>query len=304
MLDLLRVISHHRARLATPIRTVQKIYGEADSESKNPFADTIFSSSRAAADRPLLLIEPPYRINSEDKTKVSTQTTHMNEEKEGKPVTSSAPEPKANVKVGSTSPLDGLKADDKMASATMRLNTGSNSNISETTKSDSRTLNSDSSDPAQNSGKQKLEKDLSNGARKVKSVDMSPSGEPMRTPLITSGEPKNEKTKTLSTISQSEQDSEKPIVPASVSRPSLKDNLLLGVALEGSKRTLPIEEEMMPMSNTELKEMTGSRNGSGSTFIGIDEKEDQNHAVPSAARNDQIPPVPSATQSDQIDKEK
>ena len=37
LLDLLRVISHHRARLATPIRTVQKIYGEADLENV-PFA--------------------------------------------------------------------------------------------------------------------------------------------------------------------------------------------------------------------------------------------------------------------------
>lgn len=69
-MDLLRVISHHRARLATPIRTVQKIYGEGDVE-KIPFADSVFTHPRPASNRPFLLIEPSYKINGEEKPKPS-----------------------------------------------------------------------------------------------------------------------------------------------------------------------------------------------------------------------------------------
>jgi MscS family membrane protein len=68
LLELLKVITHHRARLATPIRTVQKIYAEPDSESI-PFSETRSSSSRSATDdyRSFLLIEPAYKITSDDK---------------------------------------------------------------------------------------------------------------------------------------------------------------------------------------------------------------------------------------------
>ncbi|KAJ8543999.1 hypothetical protein K7X08_025617 [Anisodus acutangulus] len=53
LLDLLRVIRHHRARLATPIRTVQKIYSDADLDNM-PY-DSAFNRG-AASTRPLLLI--------------------------------------------------------------------------------------------------------------------------------------------------------------------------------------------------------------------------------------------------------
>ncbi|MCH98364.1 mechanosensitive ion channel protein 2 chloroplastic-like, partial [Trifolium medium] len=83
LLDLLRVVSHHRARLATPIRTVQKVYSEPASENI-PFGDSIFTRSRAAVNRPFLLIEPPYKVNGEDKVKPSTRSTRANEEKDAK----------------------------------------------------------------------------------------------------------------------------------------------------------------------------------------------------------------------------
>ncbi|XAR73489.1 hypothetical protein NMG60_11007475 [Bertholletia excelsa] len=67
LLDLLRVISHHHARLATPIRTVQKIFSDSDLETMS-FSDSTFNGG-AASNRPLLLIEPPYKINGEDRTK-------------------------------------------------------------------------------------------------------------------------------------------------------------------------------------------------------------------------------------------
>lgn len=79
-LHLFRVISHHRVRLATPLRTVQKIYRDADLDNV-PFADSIFSRSRAK-NRPYVLIEPSYKINY-DKYKGSIRFVHTNEDTKG-----------------------------------------------------------------------------------------------------------------------------------------------------------------------------------------------------------------------------
>ncbi|OAY70322.1 Mechanosensitive ion channel protein 3, chloroplastic [Ananas comosus] len=90
LLDLLRVISHHRARLATPIRTVQKIYGDANLENI-PYAETIFSHSSGAANRPFLLVEPLRKINGEDKAK-----TRQTPREEQTPKTSAPQDPKVS----------------------------------------------------------------------------------------------------------------------------------------------------------------------------------------------------------------
>ncbi|KAL9312725.1 hypothetical protein ACSQ67_018177 [Phaseolus vulgaris] len=77
LLDLLRVISHHRARLATPIRTVQKMYSDTDFDI-DPFDDTISTRSRSKKNRPFTLIDPPYKVKS------STPSTITNEDRDGK----------------------------------------------------------------------------------------------------------------------------------------------------------------------------------------------------------------------------
>lgn len=72
--DLLLVISHHEARLATPIRTIQKIY-DIDNI---PFLDSIVSDSRASSgsnsssssSRPLLSIEPTPSYKADDGSNV------------------------------------------------------------------------------------------------------------------------------------------------------------------------------------------------------------------------------------------
>ncbi|GFY96085.1 MSCS-like 2 [Actinidia rufa] len=91
LLDLLRVVSHHRARLATPIRTVQKIYSEADIDNL-PFSNSTFTGSRASGNRPFLLIEPSYKINGDDKAKPSTRgsTPDNNETRTGDKANSNA----------------------------------------------------------------------------------------------------------------------------------------------------------------------------------------------------------------------
>lgn len=205
LLDLLRVISHHRARLATPIRTVQKIYSDADLENI-PFADGIYSGPRGSANRPLLLIEPSYKVSGEDKTKSPSR----------KPI-----EEKDGAKVETTSASTDLKEakkDDKSSKLT---------NAAASDKKD------------QNLGKPE-----------------SPQA------------PKDKKTDALKEDgSSSDKDGDRTVVsssPSNTSRAPLEENIVLGVALEGSKRTLPIEEEEKLPSET--KELTAQRNGSGSSL--------------------------------------
>ncbi|KAH9624619.1 hypothetical protein KSS87_000774 [Heliosperma pusillum] len=139
LLDLLRVISHHRARLATPIRTIRKVFTEADTENV-PFSESVFpgaaaAAAAAAANNPFLLIEPTNKTNGESRLKSSKKV--VDEEK----------------------------------------------------------------------------------------VDENESGVPKR-------------------------DGESGANPPSTARPALDDNIVLGVALDGSKRTLPIEEDMPQMSES------------------------------------------------------
>jgi MscS family membrane protein len=77
LLDLLKVISHHGARLATPIRTIQKMYGDRDLET-DPFEDAIFTRSNAKGSRSIPFIDPPYKV------KPSTQSIIVNGEKDAK----------------------------------------------------------------------------------------------------------------------------------------------------------------------------------------------------------------------------
>ena len=65
-----------------------------------PFADTIFTRSRAAANNPVLLIEPSYRISGDDKSKASARPMH-NGEKDAKVEGVSTPDTKADSKAGS-----------------------------------------------------------------------------------------------------------------------------------------------------------------------------------------------------------
>jgi len=63
LLDLLKVISHHNARLATPIRSVQRILDENEQRS-SPFRD--IRRTDEAPGRPFLLIEAQAREDDDD----------------------------------------------------------------------------------------------------------------------------------------------------------------------------------------------------------------------------------------------
>ncbi|OIV97852.1 hypothetical protein TanjilG_12609 [Lupinus angustifolius] len=223
LLDLLRVVSHHRARLATPIRTVQKFYREADSENI-PFGDTIFTRSRAASNR-FLLIEPPYKVNADDKVKPSTRPTRTDEEKVAK----------INETLASDS-----KGDESSA-VTSTSSPGVNSkSVSE---AQSQTMGSDSSvekNPKILQPKKESVGDAGKGASVPVPKNPAQSHVPEVSP-VASHESSRETASAIS--SQPKQDEEKFAVSSPSTRPSLEENILLGVALEGSKRTLPIEED-------------------------------------------------------------
>lgn len=219
LLDCLRVISHHRARLATPMRSVQKIY-EADNDDL-PFTGTMYTGSRAGSNRPLLLMEPS---NSNNKPKASTRSFHPKEEQDPKAEATSLPD----------------------------SNASSNPRVSAASKSNPQTPNAASVGPVQDSEEEKVNK----------SANSRESG--------------SEKTETPSTVSHAKQEGERTIASPSVSRaPALEENIILGVALEGSRRTLPIDiEEEMTQSLVESKELAASRNGNGSTSVGVDKKDE------------------------------
>ncbi|XP_031248542.1 mechanosensitive ion channel protein 3, chloroplastic-like isoform X1 [Pistacia vera] len=225
LMDLLRVVSHHQARLATPIRTVQKIYSEADLENI-PFADTIFSRSRAPANRPFLLIEPAYKISGEEKVKASTRPV-QNEEKDAKVEAASTSGSKVDSKAGSESILE--TNGDKVASTAA-------SNAS--TKSQSGNVVQDNS--VQNKNEEEPNESIGDAGKKT----------------------------------------------GKVTRPTLEENIVLGVALEGSKRTLPIDDELAASSlSAESKELAASRNGSGSPAVSKEKKDGQMPAVPRPGAN-------------------
>lgn len=274
LMDLLKVISHHRARLATPIRTVQKIYSEADIENV-PFSDTIFTRNGAAANGPVLLIEPSYKINGDEKANPSSRPLSNYEERDAKLGTSVASsDSEADAWAESTTGLDTTKLDDEAASVS-NSDANSKSKTSVTSTSNSKAPTMGSIDPVQRNSEKLL----------VTSEDLLSSGRALSgKPPLVGQESGGDKTGISSSVMQAKQDNERTIS----SRPALEDNIVLGVALEGSKRVLPIEEEMPPSPTTsESKELAACRNGNGPTTNVKDKMDDQTSSSPGDALSDQ-----------------
>ncbi|KAL4644379.1 hypothetical protein ACB092_02G160500 [Castanea dentata] len=295
LLDLLRVISHHRARLATPIRTVQKIYSDAELDNF-PSADTIFDRGGVAPNRPLLMIEPPYRINGEDKTKTQNRSVRTGGEQDGKTNTRLTSDTRGDAKVGVTSVSDSKSRETPASDTKVDTKIGETPNPD--TKEDRRVVTASVSDPkGREKATGKFSKPVStskiaemsfsdtkgmgsvsdNSTQKVPDVKQTKSAGKSNNPSVSSSESSVEKASRIPT-NQSPQ----------TSRPVLEDNIVLGVALEGSKRTLPIDEGMVsPPSPAEGKEMAASRNGNGSPTPDKDKKDGQFPTAPSSTSGNQ-----------------
>ncbi|KAJ0260748.1 Mechanosensitive ion channel protein 2 [Hirschfeldia incana] len=201
LLDLLRVISHHRARLATPIRTIRKMHTAADMETA-PFGESMYGPGGVTSRRSSVVIEPSYKIY-EDKSKSQKRTLKPTAEQEDK--------------------------------------------VYDTNKVPDETV-------------------------------VKPGTKPVSKPKSTAGvsgaeKPKTKRSGTTTKSPKKETDGS----TSSVSRSAVEENLVLGVALEGSKRTLPIDEEEIQSSpkETDAKELTGAARRSGNRPLVADkEKKD------------------------------
>lgn len=203
-MDLLRVISHHRARLATPVRTLQKIYTDADLDNI-PYADSTFNGAGTVSNRPLLVIESPNKINADDKTKTRSARATVDQDN----------------KTPARTKLD-TKTDDKVVPDT-KVKGNQDSEV------DTKVIPSNS--------------DVNGNSKTA----VTPKSDPDKA----IGLPTNMPTK---------QGERKP----ATSRPVLEENIVLGVALEGSKRTLPIDEGIDTLTTQEAKEMATCQGGNGS----------------------------------------
>ncbi|KAK2973503.1 hypothetical protein RJ640_020165 [Escallonia rubra] len=303
LLDLLRVISHHHARLATPIRTVQKIYSDSDLEA---FADSVFNRGAAASNRPLLLIEPSYKVNGEDRTK--TRSVRTNGEQDSKAAVRPTPDNKVDARGGATPPPDNKAKErptsDFKARETSISDTKSDARAGEMANSDSKEghkvastsvsdsklddiTNAKSSNPvpktesrshisdnsSRNSSANKQSKNAVSGSSRQSSVVDNTSASLSETSAEKAG----------SSPSTKQGERQPP-----TSRPALEENLVLGVALEGSKRTLPIEEGIVTSTTpAEQKELATCRSGSGSPPAAEKDKKDgQNLNVPGSSSGD------------------
>jgi len=200
MLDLLRIVGHHKARLATQIRTVQKSYGNADFDNI-PFGEDMYSRVRG---RPLL-IDTSARI-SDDKPKP-------------RPVSS-----REEQKVKTNGSVETKSASPENASLS-------------------------------NSEKQEQKKVVPEDARvkNIKSDNVMPVT-PSLDPATSTSKAGKGKTREPEPTERQGDGSVSVANPKKESRPVFEDNIVLGVALEGSKRTLPIEEgnPYLSLSETEL----------------------------------------------------
>ncbi|XP_013635588.1 PREDICTED: mechanosensitive ion channel protein 3, chloroplastic-like isoform X1 [Brassica oleracea var. oleracea] len=220
ILDLLRVIRHHGARLATPLRTVQRMRNEAEVDSA-AFSDIVFN--QAAMNRRYMLIEPSYKINSDDNAKSSLpNSVQKSEEKdpEGEPSESNT-EAKDN---GSVLVSEAKKEKPKA---------GLDSNSSTGTKG---TRASSSEQPAEQKSEEKKKESASGELNKAEKEDVS-DGEAATEQTL---KPKSRQGTEKSNGDQKARDGG----GGSGASSSLEENIVLGVALDGSKRTLPIDEEL------------------------------------------------------------
>ncbi|KAK9062106.1 hypothetical protein SSX86_019291 [Deinandra increscens subsp. villosa] len=207
LLDLLRVISHHRARLATPIRTVQKMSNDSDLDSY-PFSGSSFTRDWRPLNRPLQLMEPNYKVPGEEKSKGQNNKSS-------------------------------IKANSKMEGK------------SEGAPTDSKTKDIPTSDA------KTIDKKINSEAK-----DKKPNQETtIRDKNVDDGKPSN---KVVGSESVTEQKVPRPA--------AMEENIVLGVALDGSRRTLPIEEGM-DTASAEVKELTKTIGVKGSTSAEKDKKD-------------------------------
>lgn len=202
-----------------------------------------------------MLIEPPSRINGDDKTKA--RSTRINEEQDAK-VAAVSSDSNATGPMSNNSVQNGSdNKQSKKSSGDARSKSGKAGNISTTA--------STSAQPP----KPQVE-GMNSNALNSKDTTLGAPSEKSPAPSVESG-------------------GEKVAVPSPAARPALEENIVLGVALEGSKRTLPIDDEISSsQTHMEVKETAARRGGNVSLSARKDRKDNRTSSVPgSSAGGDQ-----------------
>ncbi|KAJ4825343.1 hypothetical protein Tsubulata_002690 [Turnera subulata] len=302
LLDLLRVIKHHGARLATKVLRVQRTQSDADWGTV-PFSDSFYNRSGMASMHPLLLSEPSYKINGEDKGKQTARSGRTAGEQGGKTVSRPTPDTKAGgshksesgpkVTAKSDSKGDGKIAETLKSAENLKSATGATSEpkvgdkslkspVSIPNTSSNTTEKSRSSPKVAGSNMLTESLSVSDGKQPKSGIPghVSVDGK-FSSPDVYSSEAGADKVGGSQEASQSKQ--EKRSVPqSSMTRPTLDENIVLGVALEGSKRTLPIEEDIAsPQSPADVKEMAAVCRNRTDSLVDTKDRKDGQIATPS-----------------------
>ncbi|XP_028754526.1 mechanosensitive ion channel protein 2, chloroplastic isoform X2 [Neltuma alba] len=233
LLDLLRVVGHHRARLATPVRTLQKIYSDADLENI-PYVDSVFSGTGTVSNS-TIIIEPPYKIKADDTTKSRSATqTKVGPAGPDHKVRETHSESKADVEAVMTN-------SDANGNLKVAVSSKPNPEVGEHEPMKSESKENLEAQHVSVSNSKVSEAAVNNMTEKNSDVIQSKNA------VKGGGRPKNTPTK--------QRDERKPAAQPQMPRPVLEENIVLGVALEGSKRTLPIEEGIDSSTAREAREM-------------------------------------------------
>ncbi|CAJ2647377.1 mechanosensitive ion channel protein 2, chloroplastic-like [Trifolium pratense] len=274
LLDLLRVISHHRARLATPVRTIQKIYSDADLDNI-PYADSTFNGAGTVSNRPLLVIESPYKNSADDKTK--SRAARATVDQDNKTAVKTKLDTKTDDKVGPIGAPDtkvrGTQAESEVDAKVMASNSDANGNSkpdsemgeNKPLKSNVNKVNVEVPTMSSNSTPKVPGSEVDNSTQKDIHVKQS-KGQTIKNikPNLDSDNLVSSSTNNTDKGSGNTQTKQQGERKPAASRPILEENIVLGVALEGSKRTLPIDEGIDPVATQEAKEMASHQGGNGS----------------------------------------
>ncbi|MED6109310.1 hypothetical protein PIB30_032178 [Stylosanthes scabra] len=231
LLDLLRVIGHHGARLATPIRTIHKMYSVSDLEG-DPFDETLFTRSRAKANRAFSSMESPYNV------KPSSHSTITDEEKD--------------TKFDEILTSD-LKVDDDSAGPSTSTSSVNSNSKKFKSSTESKTENMNRDNPVQKTSKSMHPKQRTGSAGNRTS------------PKVLSTSKKSSRGETTNSVTSSPskkgEEKDKSGSSSSSTIPSLKENIVLDAAILGVKRTLEIEDKISPPLPAEPQEFAIQQKG-------------------------------------------
>lgn len=224
LLDLLTVIRHYGARLATPIRTVQRMRNEAEVDTAG-FSDIVFN--QAAMNRRYMLIEPSYKINSDDNSKSPSpspgqKSPSPGQKSEERDLQEEPSETKAETENNGSVPVSNAKKENQKAALGSNSNTGTKGSSTST-----------SDQPVAQKSEEKKKESVGD-PHKAEKDEVSDDEATIEQTLKSKAKQGSEKNNGESKARDG---------GGSGTSSLLEENLVLGVALDGSKRTLPIDEE-------------------------------------------------------------